>query len=174
MYEHLYERDCVVARHRWMALCAGLNDEPYIVSSPGVLVVPLDADGNVILINEPARTDGQRVLFLPSGALEGKEPADAANQELREEIGYEAARLDRLGLLHPLARHAIWENTVMLARDLSPNRQEGDEGYEIEVVRVPFDDFETLIASGRLTDAGVIAALYLARSFVQREAAGST
>ncbi len=52
---------------------------------------------------------------------------------------------------------------VYLARDLTPSRLEGDEGYDIRVERVPLAEFERLIAAGRLHDARVIAALYLAR-----------
>ena len=58
---------------------------------------------------------------------------------------------------------------VYLARDLVPSRLAGDETYTIDVERVPLASFESLIASGRLMDARVVAALYLARAFLGAE-----
>ena len=55
---------------------------------------------------------------------------------------------------------------VFLARDLSPSRLPGDESYAIGIERVPLAAFEPLLAAGRLLDARVIAALFLARRFL--------
>jgi len=56
---------------------------------------------------------------------------------------------------------------VYLARELTSSRLKGDEGYEISVEQVPLVGFERLIAAGRLLDARVIAALYMARRFLR-------
>jgi hypothetical protein len=58
---------------------------------------------------------------------------------------------------------------VYLARQLTPSELPGDEDYEIEVSQVSLGSFEALIEDGRLLDARVIAALYLARAFMSRE-----
>lgn len=161
----------VLWRHRWLALCAGYQNEPYVHDlTEGVLLVPIAGDGYVLFVVEPSRTDGKPVLALPSGGYKRElSYAEAANAELQEEIGYRAGRLDLLGVLNPMARHAIWPITTFLARDLAPSRLPGDELYTITVERVPFDDFEALVWSGRLIDPVIIAALYMARSFIQRE-----
>jgi hypothetical protein len=52
---------------------------------------------------------------------------------------------------------------------LQPSKLQGDEAYEITVERVPLAQFEELIASGRLCDSSVIAALFLARNFLAKE-----
>ena len=37
-------------RHKWMELCQGLNGEPFIRGNgDGVCVVPIDAQGNVLM-----------------------------------------------------------------------------------------------------------------------------
>jgi hypothetical protein len=37
-------------RHKWMELCQGLNGEPFIRGhGDGVCVVPIDAQGNVLM-----------------------------------------------------------------------------------------------------------------------------
>jgi ADP-ribose diphosphatase len=132
------------------------------------LIAPLASDGDVLLSVEPAPAfNGESTLILPGGIVEPNEtPSAAANRELQEEIGYKAGRLDLLGELRPYSKYLSVRSFVYLARDLSPGRLTGDEGYEIEVERVPLGDFESLIVDGRLRDARVIAALFLARNFV--------
>lgn len=59
---------------------------------------------------------------------------------------------------------------MYLARELTPSQLKGDEGYEISVEQVPLVEFERLIAAGRLLDARVVAALYMAQSLLKEEA----
>ena len=48
------------------------------------------------------------------------------------------------------------------------------ETYVIDVEQVPLSGFESLIDAGRLLDARVIAALYMARTFLAREHAAAS
>ncbi len=160
----------LVARHRWIELHRGYRDEPYVVSSPGVYIVPVDAQGNVLLIREPAIPDARQVLSLPGGAVNaGESAAESANRELQEEVGLRAGRLDFLAELTPLGRHSQWRIDAFLARDLTPGKLAGDEPYPIEVIPTPLAAVEALIARGDLKDALIIAALLLARGFLARE-----
>lgn len=159
-----------LAAHKWLSLCVGAQDEPYVISSDGVLVIPLDSQQRIVFINEPDIPHGVPVLMVPGGAVDpGETPDISANREMQEEIGYKGLQLDLLGELHPLARHALWKIHVFLARRLVPSRLVGDENHTITIERVPFTDFEPLIAAGRLTDSTVIAGLYLTRSFLEKE-----
>ncbi len=158
-----------VARQKWMQLRAGFNDEPYIVVNPGVMIVPMNYAGEVLFTFEPTIPGGlaARVLTLPGGVIDpGETPAQAANRELQEEIGFRAEVLFPLGVITPLVRHSQWDVSLFLARNLVPARKIGDEVYQVETQRAPFEDLETLIAAGRLRDATVIAALFLARQFI--------
>lgn len=160
----------LVARHKWMSLHVGYLNEPYVFGGQGIFVVPLNAQREVLFIIEPAIPDARPVLTLPAGAIDvGEDARLSANRELQEEAGYRAGRLDLLAQLNPLARHAVWDIYHFLARDLTPSRLPGDEAYTIETEWVPLDDFEQLIHTGRLTYASIIAALYLTRSFLDRE-----
>ncbi len=157
----------LIAQHKWMRLYAGYNDEPFVDSSPGVCVVPMNYAGEVLFIREPVIHTADIVLGLPSGAIDdGETPAQAASRELQEEIGYKAEVLFPLGVFNPLIRYMRWNIHIFLARNLMPSRKLGDEVYRIGVERVPFDTFEGLITAGRLHDANAIAALYMARQFI--------
>jgi ADP-ribose diphosphatase len=159
----------LVGRYKWLELRIGPLDEPYVSCNDGVLIVPLDAESQVLFINEAAVTHGRPVLTLPGGAVDdGEDAAISADRELQEEIGYRAGRMDVLGELHPLARHGLWKVHVYLARDLIPSRLAGDERHTIEIERMPLAGFEDLIAARRLTDSTAIAALFLTRSLLAK------
>lgn len=105
---------------------------------------------------------------MPGGSIEPMEAHEAtAARELQEEIGYSPGRLDFLGELRPFSKYLTVRSFVYLARDLTPGRLKGDEDYTITCEQVPLASFERLIARGHLLDARVIAALYMARSFLQ-------
>jgi 8-oxo-dGTP pyrophosphatase MutT (NUDIX family) len=108
-----------------------------------VLIIPLTAEGQVILTLEPSAAFGQPTLILPGGETEPGEPhAETANRELQEEIGYQAGRLDFLGELRPYSKYLTVRSFVYLARELTPSRLKGDEEYEISVEQVLLEKFE--------------------------------
>ena len=82
---------------------------------------------------------------------------------MQEEIGFRSEQLTLLGELRPWSKYLSVRTFVYLACNLIPSALKGDEDYEIKTERVHLDKFESLITSGRLTDARVIAALYLTR-----------
>jgi ADP-ribose diphosphatase len=128
------------------------------------MCVPVTSDGNVLFILEPNAYDGEYNLYLPAGKVEPDEDlAVCANRELQEEAGVKAARMEYLTTLRPWFKYLDSTLALFLARDLTPSRLQGDEAYTIETREIPLAEFEPHIAARRLTDASVIAALYLAR-----------
>lgn len=159
----------LIARHKWLELYAGFNDEPFVVSGPGVVVVPVNYAGEVLLITAPTIPGGpdERVLTLPGGAIDaGETPAQAAHRALAAATGFRAEVLFPLGILTPLARHVRWDLHLFLGRNLVPARAIGDAIFQIAVERVPFAQWERLLSGGRLRDSSLIAALVLAGRFV--------
>ncbi len=74
----------------------------------------------------------------------GKSPAEAANRELQEEIGYKAEVLFPLGVFTRWPVICDWQIHLFLGRNLMPSRKIGDEIYQIEVERVPFEHVRRL------------------------------
>jgi ADP-ribose diphosphatase len=141
----------------------------YIHGEDEVRVIPLTSMGDVILSIEPSPAFGEHVLIVGGGQIEPGETHNwTANRELQEELGYTANRLDFLGELRPWAKYLTMRSFVYLARDLVESKLQGDEAEEIGKEYVPLSNFEPLITSGQLVDAVSIAALYLARSFLNR------
>lgn len=134
------------------------------------LIVPVDDKLNLILVKEFYNAINEYQLGLPKGRIEeGSNDKETANQELQEEIGYRAEKLDKLGVLTMSPGYLTQKTHVYLARYLIPSKLDGDEPEILEVVKHPFSDFEKLIDEGKLTESRMIAALYLAKRFVDNE-----
>lgn len=132
-----------------------------------VCMVPLDADGNVVLVRQYRKSVETELLEVPAGGIEeGEEPEAAALRELREEIGHTA------GQLRPLAGYYLapgWCDEYMyayLATQLSPDPMSQDYDEIVETRRVPLPATLDLIARGEIRDAKSIAALLLAMQII--------
>ena len=137
-----------------------------------VIIVPMRDDDTVLLAREYAAGLHHYELGLPKGRIEkGESIIEAAQREMKEEIGYGARdmiQLTRLSLAPGYMTHVTY---VVLARDLYPEKLEGDEPEEIEVIPWPLADLRTLTARKDCTEGRSIAALYITRDFLQAEAA---
>ncbi len=152
----------------YFALMADADGVGYIQCGDGVLVVPLDENGLVLMGVERSPAFDREVLLLIGGEAEEGEPLEeTANRELQEELGWRAARMDFLGELHPF-KYLTSRQFVFLARELSPGRLAGDERYPVGVRRVPLGDVVDMVRRGELHDALTIAALCLAQAFLQK------
>ncbi|WP_149195915.1 ADP compounds hydrolase NudE [Luteimonas suaedae] len=136
-----------------------------------VAVVPLIDDDTVLLVREYAAGVHRYELGLVKGRIDaGETPLQAADRELKEEAGYGAHRLEvlrSLTLAPTYMSHLTW---LVLARDLYPERLPGDEPEELEVVPWRLDALHELILREDFSEGRSIAALFLAREYLQRHA----
>lgn len=134
------------------------------------MLVPLDKNNNVYFIKEYFYAIDEYQLGLPKGRIdEGYDALVTANKELQEEIGMKAGKLDFLGTYTMAPGYYTQKTNIYLARDLSESKLSGDEEEALEIIKHPFGNFEELIKSEQLTEARMIAALYLAKSFLEKE-----
>lgn len=130
-----------------------------------VLVIPMLDDETVLMIREYSAGSHDYQLGLPKGRMEaGEDPLQAANREMREEVGYAARKLSLLKTFTIAPAYIQHHTYVILAQDLYPERLTGDEPEPIEVVPWRLSDWENLITQPDLTEARSIAALCLARN----------
>lgn len=132
-----------------------------------VLVVPmLDAD-TLLLIREYSAGSHDYQLGFPKGRMEpGEDPLQAADRELREEVGYGARDLMLLKTMTIAPAYIQHHTHIVLARDLFPDKQPGDEPEPLEVVPWRLSDWRALMTQADLTEARSIAALYLTRDYI--------
>ncbi|KAB7623045.1 ADP compounds hydrolase NudE [Alkalilimnicola sp. S0819] len=135
-----------------------------------VLVVPITAEREVLLIREYAAGTDDYVLALPKGRVEpGEAPLAAADRELREEVGLGARSLIHLRTVSVAPGYMSHRTQLILARDLYHSPLEGDEPEPIEVQPWPLDAISELAQREDFHEARSLAALYLARELLEKE-----
>ena len=158
---------------KWISLWQNDHGTITVKMDDGVVIVPVNEKGEVIMISEPSVAyNGLRSLLLPAGAIEVEEPPSlTANRELQEEIGLKANRIDSLGVIYASIKYVEEKFHIFLARDLEPAELEGDEpeGWIELEDPIPLSEIEAKIAEGKLLNSSTITALFLARSFIENE-----
>lgn len=137
-----------------------------------VAVVPIDAQGRVILVGQHRYPFDRYFWEVPEGGCpEGQEePLDSAKRELREETGYAAARWDYLGSLALSNSCSDEIGHLYLARDLTQGPQDPDGDEELEVKALDFREAWRMAMEGGLNESLTVAALARAGYFLEREA----
>lgn len=134
-----------------------------IVRHPGaVAMVPLTAEGEVILVQQFRLASNRIMLEIPAGTLEpGEEPQVAAERELQEEIGYRPGRLTSLGGEFTAPGYTTEFIHLYLAEDLEAAPLAVDDDEFLEIVTLPLDEALRRVESGTIQDGKTIAALLL-------------
>ena len=136
-----------------------------------VAVVPMIDDRTVLLVREYAAGVHRYELGLVKGRIDaGETPLQAADRELKEEAGYGARRLEVVRTLTLAPTYMSHVTTVVLARDLYPERLPGEEPEELEVVPWRLDALHDLAAREDCSEGRSIAALYVVREYLARHA----
>ena len=94
----IYKGKVVTLNIETVSLPNGATVELEIIRHPGAAaIVPLKADGTVVLIKQYRHAAGAFIYEIPAGILHpGEDPRECAARELEEEVGYRAARFDLL------------------------------------------------------------------------------
>jgi len=149
----------------------GEHFERDIVHHPGaVVVVPLDADGTVVLVRQFRAAINGDLLEIPAGKRDvaGEDPATTAARELAEEVGLVAGRLDLLARFYNSPGFSDEFSWCYLARDLTevPTDLQGVEEQHMHIERVALTEVGDLIKQGEIVDAKTIIGLTLAANAV--------
>lgn len=138
---------------------------------PGaVLIVPLLDDNTLLMVREYASgLDGYHLACAKGAIDQGETVLEAANRELKEEIGYGSRKLTFLKKIHlspSYMEHAI---NIVIAQDLYVEHLEGDEPEPIEVVQVPFENIYELCLRDDVTEGRTIAALFMVQEWLKQQ-----
>jgi ADP-ribose pyrophosphatase len=141
-----------------------------LVVHPGaVVIVPLDANGNLLLVTQYRVACGGAMLELPAGTLEVEDgvvedPLGAAHRELEEETGYRAGTMERIAGFWTAPGFSTEYLTMYLATDLEPaieGRLSPDEDENLRLCRVSWSDAVAAIEAGVIEDAKSVAGILL-------------
>lgn len=142
----------------------GVTIDMDIIRHPGAAaIVPLTAQGRVLLIRQFRYAVGADIWEIPAGTLHpGESPLACARRELEEEVGILAGKWSTLGAITPVPGYSDEVIHLFVAREHSPGRRRLDADELLEVQEVSFDDALSMITAKSIRDAKTIVALLLA------------
>lgn len=128
------------------------------------MVIPIDTAGRLLLVQQYRYLNNKPGLEFPAGGVqEGLTPEENARKELREECGYDAAALIKIGAFTPFTGAADEVCHLFIARQLLPAPLTPDATEDFEIVRVTPAEMESLAADNVIWDGLTLAAWMLAR-----------
>jgi 8-oxo-dGTP pyrophosphatase MutT (NUDIX family) len=168
-YQQIIDTPYLKVRREQVAVPNGpIIPDYYIIENRGwVGIVPLTADGRLLINNQYKHGIGYEVLEFPAGAIDAHEddPLETARRELMEETGYsfDDDQVELLAHMHANptgARTRIW---WYLARNVRKTGAPKVDPVEvIENLLVTPKELLTLIHNGSFAVQGQIAAAYMA------------
>lgn len=125
-------------------------------------VVPLKANGDVVLIRQYRHAVGGYIYEVPAGVLmAGEGPEACARREAEEETGYQIERLSRLTTIFTTPGFCDEQIHLFVGTGLVPVERRLERAEVIEVVELPFAEAMEAVREGRIQDAKSVAALLL-------------
>ena len=132
-----------------------------------VAVVPVTAEGEVILVRQYRHATGEWLLEVPAGKLDPDEaPDECVARELEEETGFRAGSIESLGpiwVTPGFCDERIW---LYLATELEPGTQALEPDEILTPVRMPWQEAIAAAHDGRIQDGKTICALLRAAAAV--------
>ncbi len=146
-------------------MITGRSGEPlerHIVVHPGaVAILPILADGRIVLIRQPRVAVDSDLIELPAGTLEPNEPpASTARRELIEETGYVAKTVTPILSFYTSPGFMKEEMHLFKATGLVAGPTDMEDGEKIETFLATLPDALDMITRGEIKDAKTIIGLY--------------
>jgi ADP-ribose pyrophosphatase len=125
-------------------------------------ILPLIGKDKIVLIRQFRFPINKEIWEIPAGKLnKGEKPEIGAKRELKEETGYEAKNLKKIGEFYLAPGYSTEYMYLFLAQGLKKGEQNLDKGEKIREVKI-FSKKEVLkvIKSRKIVDAKTILALF--------------
>ncbi|MFC2060255.1 NUDIX hydrolase [Chloroflexota bacterium] len=157
----IYDGRAVKLRVDTVSLPGGRETTREIIEHDAcIAIIAIDADDNIMLVNQFRKPVEKRLLEIPAGGIDpGEEPVTAVRRELQEEIGYRPGKVESLGGFYSSPGYCTEYLYLYLATELTPSQLYAEDTESIEVVRVPIAQIPGYITAGSICDAKSIAGL---------------
>jgi ADP-ribose diphosphatase len=142
-----------------------------LLSGPhgAVMIAAIHDNQSLVLIREYSAGTNDYQLAFPKGLIEaGETPEQAANRELKEEVGFGASKFLQIRKMSLAPGYFTHQMDLVLAEDLYPESLPGDEPEPLEIVHWPLNDIDAILEQPDFTEARSIAALFLVKQQLQK------
>ena len=133
----------------------------FIKHQGAAAVVPVTADGKLLLVRQYRNALDRYTLEIPAGGLNGPdEPTkEAAARELEEETGYRAGKIQWLITIRTTVAFCNEKIDMYVETDLIPGSQHLDEDEYMDVEAYTVDELCEKIFAGEIEDSKTISAI---------------
>ncbi len=154
----------------------GVSGEYHYVQTHGsTMILPITADGKLLLVKQYRYLGKKESLEFPCGAIKpGSDANETAHIELREETGFRAGMLNKVGEFNPYNGVTDEICEVFVGADLAPAPAPSDETEEFELVECLTSEVDDLIRRNEIWDGMTMAAWLLARARVVQVISGAS
>ncbi len=140
----------------------------YMHTRGSALVIPVTDEKEIILVKQYRYLMNKASIELPCGGIkDGQDENDAARTELVEETGYDCERLKKVCRFIPYNGLSDEFCAVFIAKKLSFVGSRPDETEQIEVMKAPPKEVDSMITKGKIIDGMSIAGWMLCRRYFQ-------
>lgn len=123
-------------------------------------VLAFDDNNNIILEHQFRYPYDETIIEIPAGKCDlDEDPKLTAIRELKEETGYEADKIELLGLFYPSVAYTDEIIYLYVASSLKKGKQHLDADENLEYAFIPFDSFLKMINDGKIKDGKTLAAV---------------
>ena len=144
--------------------------ERLLAAGDGAVMVAAIARDCMIMIREYAAGSGRYELGFVKGRIDsGETPQQAAQRELREEIGFGANQLSFLRRVDSAPAYTKFVLHIFTAADLFPHKLAGDEAEPPQIVEWPLARLHELYEHPEVNDARVLLTLCLLEKNLARK-----
>lgn len=138
-------------------------------SREAVMIVPI-VDDHIILIREYAVGTESYELGFSKGLIDpGETVMEAANRELKEEVGFGAHQMVFLRKLSMAPSYFSSKMNIVVAEGLYPESLPGDEPEPLPQVRWPLSNLMALLDDPDFSEARNVSALFLLREWLKAQ-----
>lgn len=125
-----------------------------VVHPGGVCVVPINENGEVLMVKQFRYPFKEALVEIPAGKLEvGEDHREAGLRELREETGAVCEKFEYLGVCYPSVAYLTEKIHMYLATGLTFENQDLDDDEFLDVIKIKLEDAVEMVMNNELPDA---------------------
>ena len=161
--KYIYKGSVISLRVDTAVLPNGNTAKREVIEHPGgVCVLPLDLNGDILLVRQFRYPYMKETLEIPAGKRDKAgdcDPLECGKRELKEETGAVAEHYIPLGTLYPSPGYTDEVIYMYAATSLSFGEAEPDEDEFLNLIRMPFEKAVEMVISGEIADSKTQAAI---------------